>query len=212
MACGDRYCHLAYPLALYKGDDRALYELACKALEISLLDPDRDSAVCAASAVLLNLSEMMGSLVYDQGRNAPGARALIKECGWDGGTQGLGGTCFWLSITIELMTCLRYNWTISWDPDTWGVDMRMDPFQSRLVGNEELWLRRMIYICAKVSNFRSELPESGGLNASQLNQQCQQWKTYNNLCDQWQEAVPRSMLPLSYVPWTNSSSTFAEIW
>lgn len=178
---------------------------------MSLLDLDRDFAVCATSAVLLNFFEMMCPSVFHQERNAPYARALIKECGWDGRTQGLGGTCFWLSIMIELMTCLRYNWTMS-DPDTWGVDMRMDQFQSKLVGNEELWLRRMIYICAKVSDFRFRLPDCSRLDASQLHQLCQQWKTYNDMCDQWQDAVPRSILPFSYIPWTNLTSNFSQVW
>ncbi|KAE8146815.1 hypothetical protein BDV25DRAFT_44680 [Aspergillus avenaceus] len=220
MACGAR--HVFLKNASY-GDEKAsfLHDAASRDLLGSLQDPDRDSALCATTAVVLNVYEMMCSRSFPSinGMNhIAGARALIKECRWDARTHGLGGVCFWLNATMELLSCLHFNWSMAWDPDTWGVNMEFGQAQPSVAGNEELWTHRIIYICAKVANFRSALPPHQALDHAigdmQINKRCQEWNMYNEWCDKWAKAVPRSMVPLAYLqPWqTNSKSVFPNIW
>lgn len=220
MACGARHIYLVNPSY---GEDQASYfhDEASSDLLGSLQDPDRDSALCATTAVILNVYELMCSkaMLSTQGLNhIAGARALIKECHWDAKTQGLGGACFWLNVGMELLSCLHFNWTLSWDPDTWGVDMDLDQTSSSVAGNEEMWAHRMVYICAKVSNFRSSmvnfLATGHPTSSVQMDQRYREWCTYSEWCDRWENASPRSMKPLGYLhQWqTHSRTVFPNIW
>lgn len=217
MACGARHLFLVNP-SYGEGKASYFHDLASQDLLAMLQDPDRDSVLCATAAVILNVYEWMcsRSTVSVHGMNhVAGARALIKECRWDSASDGLGEACFWLNITMELLSCLHFNWALIWDPDTWGVDMNMEQAPS-VAGNEELWTHRMIYICAKVTNFRSSFSHVQGLDHStaQIDQWYRDWCAYSEWCDQWANAVPRSMTPLGYLqPWqTSSKSVFPEIW
>ncbi|KAE8350417.1 hypothetical protein BDV28DRAFT_139173 [Aspergillus coremiiformis] len=220
MACGARHVYLTNPSY---GEEKSsyLHDAASRDLLSALHDPDRDSALCATTAVVLNVYELMCSKSFPSihGMNhIAGARALIKECHWDARTQGLGGACFWLNINMELLSCLHFSWALAWDPDTWGVNMDFQQAQPSVAGNEELWAHRMVYICAKVTNLRSSLSQLHSLDHStpdmEINQRCQEWTMYNDWCDKWAKAIPRSMVPLAYLPaWqTNSKSSFPKIW
>lgn len=218
MACGARHLFNVNPSY---GEEKGTYfhDLASRDLLSMLQDPDRDSVLCATAGVILNIYEVMcsRSTLSVHGMNhVAGARALIKECRWDATSQGLGGACFWLNVSMELLSCLHFNWALAWDPDTWGVDMNMEQAQAGVAGNEELWTHRMVYICAKVANFRSSFSHMHGLDHSttQINQWHRDWCMYNDWCDQWANGVPRSMTPLGYLQaWqTNSKSVFPEIW
>ncbi|PKY03716.1 hypothetical protein P168DRAFT_311278 [Aspergillus campestris IBT 28561] len=220
MACAAR--HLSRVNSSY-GEEQAVHfhDMAYKDLLRSLRDPARDSALCATTAVILNVYEAMcsGSMVFVYGMDhIAGARALIKECHWDATTPGLGGACFWLNVEMELLDCLHSKWIISWDPDLWGVDMNMHQARPSIAGNEEAWAHRMVYICAKVSNFRSsslQVQADGYMgHEPELSHRYQEWCTYNAWCNQWAQLAPRSMMPLSYVqPWqANSNSAFPKIW
>ncbi|KAH8425472.1 Zn(II)2Cys6 transcription factor [Aspergillus melleus] len=218
MACGARHLFQVNP-SYGEGKASYFHDLASQDLLGLLQDPDRDSVLCATAAVILNIYESMTSrsMISVHGMNhIAGARALIKECRWDATSPGLGGACFWLNVSMELLSCLHFNWTLAWDPDTWGVDMNMEQTQPSVAGNEELWTHRMVYICAKVTNFRSTFSHVHGLDHStaQIDQWYRDWCVYNEWCDQWANAVPRSMTPLGYLqPWqTNSKSVFPEIW
>ncbi|OJJ50847.1 hypothetical protein ASPZODRAFT_11693 [Penicilliopsis zonata CBS 506.65] len=217
MACAARHLFLVNPSY---GEPKAsyYYDAASRDLLNYLQDPDRDSVLCATTAIILNVYEIMSGQEMHRMTHIAGARALIKECQWDAKSPGLGSACFWLNIGIELMSCLHYNWTLAWDPDTWGVDMDMEHAQPSFAGNEELWTYRVLYICAKIANFRSSIPQFQVLDRSahdpQLTERFQEWNTYNSWCDQWAKAVPRSMTPLGYIPsWqTSTRSTFPEVW
>ncbi|PYH89875.1 C6 zinc finger domain protein [Aspergillus ellipticus CBS 707.79] len=216
LACGAR--HLFHMDASY-GEERAVnfHNVASQYLLHSLQDPDRDSALCATTAILLNIYELMSGRPIQGMSHIAGARALIKECHWNAKTPGLGGACFWLNVSMELLSCLNFNWTLSWDPDTWGVELDLNQAQPSVVGNEEAWTHRMVFICAKIANFRS-LGQPPALESStsdmQISQRYQEWCTYNDWCDQWARALPRSMMPLGYLhSWqTNSKSAFPQIW
>lgn len=217
MACGARHLFLVNPSY---GEEKALhyYNVSTRDLLTLLQDADRDCALCAIAAVVLNVYEIMCESPMHRMNHIAGARALIKECRWNARTTGIGGACFWLNVGMELLSCLRFNWRMAWDPDTWEIDMNMSQPHGGLTGDEELWTHRMVYICAKINDFRSSIPQFNSLDrASQdyrLDQRCEKWNTYKSWCDEWARYVPRSMLPLGYLQqWqTNSKSSFPEVW
>ncbi|KAL2003414.1 hypothetical protein VTN02DRAFT_3924 [Thermoascus thermophilus] len=217
LACGARHLYLVNQAC---GEEKALYyyNAASRELLTRLQNPNRDTVLCATTAVILNVYEVMCEKAMQQMNHIAGARALIKECQWNAKTPGIGGACFWLNVSMELLSCFHFNWKMAWDPDTWDVDMNMDVAPGAITGDEELWTQRMVYICAKISNFRSSIPQFQGPDRTahdiRISQRCQEWNTYKNWCDEWARKVPRSMMPLGYLqPWqTNSKSSFPEVW
>ena len=215
LACGVRHLTLvnsAYP------DEKALkyYNNATQLLLKSLQNPDRDSVLCATTATILNVYEVMSEKALQRMNHIAGARALIKECRWDARTPGIGGACFWLNVGLELFSCLHFNWGIAWDPDSWGVDTTMVPQQ--FGGNEEDWTHKILFILAKITNFRSTIPQfqEQTVHAEQmrLHSRNQAWMTLKQFCDKWNECIPLTMHPMAYLPpyQTVSKSSFPEVW
>ncbi|EEH22621.2 hypothetical protein PABG_04832 [Paracoccidioides brasiliensis Pb03] len=217
MACGARHLFLVNPSY---GEEKALYyyNASTRDLLTCLQNPNRNAVLCATTAVILNVYEIMCEKAMQRMNHIAGARALIKECRWNAKSIGIGGACFWLNVGMELLSCLHFNWRMAWDPDTWDVDMNMGASQNSITGDEELWTHRMVYICAKIGNFRSTIPQfqnpDRAAHDMRLNQRIQEWNTYKGWCDEWARCVPRSMLPLGYLQtWqTNSKSSFPEVW
>ncbi|KAF7872744.1 uncharacterized protein EAF02_008815 [Botrytis sinoallii] len=155
LACGARHLTLVNPV--YQ-EDKALYyyDTATTQLLRSLQNPDRDTVICATTAVILNVYEIMSERAMQRMNHIAGARALIKECGWNARSTGVGAACFWLNVGMELLSCLHFNWQVAWDPDQWGVDM--DFSRELEAGREEVWVHRMLYIIGKIANFRASIP------------------------------------------------------
>ncbi|KAJ5893637.1 hypothetical protein N7495_005328 [Penicillium taxi] len=217
LACGARHLSLVNE-SFETGKPEHYYNAATQDLLSAVHDPDRDSVLCTISAVVLGVYEMMSAQSICKINHIAGSRALIRECGWSAKTPGLGGACFWLSVSMELLSCLQHSWLLSWDPDTWGVDMDMNQHHTHWKG-EDVWLHRIIYICAKIANFQVYLQQalSSGEPLSQrtkLDALVHQWNHLNSWCEQWATSIPRSMNPLSYMlPWqTDTKSTFPKIW
>ncbi|PTU25368.1 hypothetical protein P175DRAFT_0498486 [Aspergillus ochraceoroseus IBT 24754] len=217
IACGARHMSVANPS--YSEEKASyFYSVASRMLSDYLKDSDRDSALCATTAVALSVYEIMCFGPVHSRSHIIAATGLINECRWDSTTNGLGGACFWLNTAIELTGCLLFRRKLSSNPDLWSINMNMAPTMPSITGNEEIWTRRMIYICAKVSNFRlsiSEPQEPDKPNhTSMVGQQLQEWETCKKLCDEWAALAPRSMMPLGHLQaWqTNSKSIFPEIW
>jgi hypothetical protein len=145
-----------------------------------------------------------------------GARALIKECGWNATSTGVGAACFWLNVGMELLSCLHFNWQVAWEPDQWGVDM--DFQRETEPGREELWAHRMLYIVAKIANFRASIPRfkeaSPHDEQVRLEARFAEWQRLKTLCDNWNASIPRNMHPIGYLypSQTSSKSTFPEVW
>jgi Fungal specific transcription factor domain len=218
LACGARHLHLVNPSY---SEDRALhyYDAASRDFLACLQNPNRDTVLCATTAVILNVYEVMCESAMRRMNHIAGARALIKECRWNGRAPGLGGACFWLNVGMELLSCLHFNWQLAWDPDTWGIDITIEPTPpGTIAGHEEIWTHRMVYICAKIANFRASVSifHDSDSNAyrARISQRCQEWTTYKGWCDEWAKHVPLSMTPLGHLqPWqTHSKSSFPEIW
>ncbi|EXJ84571.1 hypothetical protein A1O3_05241 [Capronia epimyces CBS 606.96] len=216
LACAVRHLTLvssAYP------EEHALdyYNSATQLLLKSLQNPDRDSVLCATTATILNVYEVMSEKALQRMNHIAGARALIKECRWDATSTGIGAACFWLNVGLELFSCLHFNWGVAWDPDTWGLDMTMNP--QHVGGNEDQWTHKMLWILSKITNFRSTAQsrfQDASVHAEQvrLHQRHQQWLGLKQFCDRWHNCVPLTMHAMAYVPAysTSSKSCFPEVW
>lgn len=211
FACGAK--HLALVNASYGEEKgRHFYDSATQDILNAVHDPTRDSVLCATTALVLGIYETMSPRSTCPMNHIAGSRALIRECGWTAKTHGLGGACFWTSVCMELLICLRHNWAVSWNPDTWDVNMDMDHMHNA----EQVWLHRMLYICSKIANFRLSVRQLSGADGHAIHTSglFQEWNLYNSWCDQWAKFVPRSMIPLGYLqPWQNNSkSAFPTVW
>jgi hypothetical protein len=216
LACGARHLTMVNPI--YE-ENKALYyyDTATTQLLRALQNPDRDTAICATTAVILNVYEIMSERALQRMNHIAGARALIKECGWSARSAGIGAACFWLNVGMEILSCLHFNWQVAWEPDQWGVDMDFSR-ESSETGREELWVHRMLYICAKIANFRASIPRfqepSPHDEQIRLQNRYAEWQRLKALCDSWDSSIPRSMHPMAYLhPYQNSSkSAFPEVW
>lgn len=216
LACGIRHLNLVnkvYP----EEDALNYYNNATQLLLKSLQNPDRDSILCATTATILNVYEVMSEKALQRMNHIAGARALIKECRWDATSTGIGAACFWLNVGLELFSCLHFNWSVAWDPDTWGIDMSMDA--QHVGGNEEKWTHNILWILSKITNFRATAQRryhDGSVHAEQmrLQQRHQHWMGLKQFCDRWQKCVPPTMHAVGRVaaPMTRLRSAFPELW
>ncbi|OHE94091.1 hypothetical protein CORC01_10666 [Colletotrichum orchidophilum] len=233
LACGVKHLTLVNPA--YE-DDKALfyYDTATTLLLRSLQNPDRNTGECATTAVVLNVYEIMSEKPAQRMNHIAGARALIRECKWDARSSGIGAACFWLNIGMEVLSCLAFNWQTSWDPDQWGLNMDFASDGGRAggaaaaaaaasrsgdgFGQEEVWVHRILYIVAKITNFRATIPRfqepSPHDEQIRLGNRLQQWQDLKRLCDKWNNACPRTMHPFGYLypSQTNSKSAFPNVW
>jgi hypothetical protein len=215
LACGARHLTLVNP-AFH--EDKALhyYDTATRLLLKSLQNPNRDTIICATAAVILNVYEVMSERALQRMNHIAGARALIKECGWSARSAGIGAACFWLNVGMELLSCLHFNWQVAWNPDDWGVDMDMR--SEDRAGQEEQWSYKIVYITAKIANFRASIPRFTDSNptaqAMRLADRCNQWNRLKELCDTWNANIPRTMHPAAVLMphQTSSKSAFPEVW
>ena len=217
LACGAKHLSLFSP----EKEDKALfyYNTATTQLLRSLQNPDRNTAECATTAVVLNVYEIMSEKPAQRMSHIAGARALIRECGWDARSVGIGAACFWLNIAMEVLSCLSMDWVTTWNPENWGLDMDIsDTEDDAGVGQEELWVHRIFFIVAKAVNFRATAVEN--LKATtpfehiRLSNRISQWQELKRLCDQWNNACPRTMHPLGYLRASKlgARSAFPRVW
>jgi len=182
----------------------------------ALQNPNRDIVICATTAVILNVYELMGERAMQRMNHIAGCRALIKECRWSARATGVGAACFWLNVGMEVLSCLHFNWQVAWDPDDWGVNMDFSPEQEH--GREELWTHRMLYIIGKICNYRAQAPRKvdpdPAAEAYRQNKRYEEWKHLKSMADLWDQRIPRTMQPMAHVyPWqTRVRSAFPEVW
>lgn len=241
LACGVKHLTLVDG-GSYK-DDKALYyyDTATTQLLRSLQNPERNTAECATTAVVLNVYEIMSEKPAARMNHIAGARALIRECKWDARSTGIGAACFWLNVGMEILSCLAFNWATAWDPDHWGINsdelMNMtaegsgadgktpgrgsEDFPSPTskvagVGEEEIWVHRILYIVAKVANFRANIPQfqepSPHDEQVRLQSRFSEWQRLKNWCDTWNANCPRSMRPYGYLFASSARSVFPNVW
>ncbi|KAF2739014.1 hypothetical protein EJ04DRAFT_509174 [Polyplosphaeria fusca] len=209
LACGAR--HLALVNTKYN-DEKALhyYNKATRLLLDQLQDQNRDIVMCATTAVILNVYEIMSERALQRMNHIAGARALIKECGWNATTQGIGAACFWLNVGMELLSCLHYNWQVAWNPADWQLNMDMQQESSEFAS--ELWCHRILYIIAKVCNFRATIPKQEAPEEKQ--ERAEEWNRLKLMAETWDNCIHDSMRPKSYLlpGQTLSGSAFPDVW
>ncbi|KAK8052390.1 hypothetical protein PG993_003775 [Apiospora rasikravindrae] len=238
LACGVKQLTVTQQF----NDDKALfyYDTATTQLLRSLQNPERNTAECATTAVVLNVYEIMSEKPTQRMSHIAGARALIRECGWNAKSTGLGAACFWLNVGMELLSCLAFNWQTAWEPDQWGVDMdfffdstnpdkqQRDSSISKGEGighgAEETWVHRMFFIVAKICNFRASIPNfknpSPHDEQMRLQERYAEWQRLKGMCDTWNDACPRPMHPFGYLYPSQSrggsggrpTSLFPNVW
>lgn len=235
LACGAKQLTLVDPTE-NQHDHRALcyYDTATTQLLRSLSNPDRNMGECATTAVVLNVYEIMSDKPAKRMNHIAGARALIRECGWNAKSRGIGSACFWLNIGMEVLSCLSFNWQTAWHPDDWGLDMTFfndieenggsgaaDPDESGGIGrpeDDQEWVHRIFYIVAKIASFRANIPRfqepSPYDEQVRLQSRFSEWKRLKALCDAWCNSCPRSMRPFGYLPpsQTQTKSAFPNVW
>ncbi|KAK0627301.1 hypothetical protein B0T14DRAFT_563117 [Immersiella caudata] len=231
LSCGAKHLSLVEG----RGEEKAhyYYDEATKALLKCLQNPDRNTAECATTAVILNVYEIMTEKPSQRMTHIAGARALIRECGWDATSPGISGSCFWVNIGMEVLSCLAFNWQTAWDPDQWGLDLEFtnwtptprtggsvdgekDALLRSTEGDEELWVHRILYILAKITNFHASIPrfQEASPHDEQARRQSRfnEWKRLKGLCDAWNSNCPRSMQPYGYCHTPSSTSLFPRVW
>ncbi|KAF5259440.1 hypothetical protein FOXYS1_9939 [Fusarium oxysporum] len=164
LACGVKHTSLAAP----ENHDKALfyYNTATTQLLRSLQNPDRNTAECATTAIVLNVYEIMCEKPAQRMSHIAGSRALVRECGWDARSTGIGLACFWLNIGIEVLNCLATNWQTTWSPDEWGMSLgSRNNNQDDEDEDEQTWVHRALYIIAKVANFRATASRSDEISS-----------------------------------------------
>ncbi|KAI2640882.1 hypothetical protein GGS26DRAFT_181056 [Hypomontagnella submonticulosa] len=216
LACGVKHLTLTQQY----GDDKALYyyDTATTQLLRSLQNPERNTAECATTAVVLNVYEIMSEKPTQRMSHIAGARALIRECGWNAKSKGLGAACFWLNVGMELLSCLAFNWQTAWEPDQWGLDMDFNTEKD--AGSEELWVHRVFYVVAKIANFRASIPkfQEPSPHDEQIRLQARyaEWQRLKNMCDSWNSSCPRPMHPFGYLYPSQhtgaNKSLFPNVW
>ncbi|KAH9882117.1 hypothetical protein J1614_001289 [Plenodomus biglobosus] len=211
LACGARHLALVNPKY---SEEKALhyYDVATRDLLHSLQDPDRDTILCATTAVILNVYEIMGERALQRMNHIAGARALIKECRWNARATGIGAACFWLNVGMEILSCLHFNWQVAWDPDDWGIEMDFTPETES--GKEEVWTHRILYVVARICNFRASIPRNPDHARQTLQDRHNEWLRLKEMTDKWNENIPRTMHPMAYLypGQTISGSAFPEVW
>ncbi|KAK4121636.1 hypothetical protein N657DRAFT_623053 [Parathielavia appendiculata] len=207
LACGARH------LTLTGGHDggKAEYYYGIAAAQLSRSQQERDCNLpqCTLTAVVLNAYDVMSEPTQRTGRIAP-ARALVRDCGWDASSAGLGAACFWLNAGMDVLACLSFGWPTAWDPDEWGLDLDFANMGA------ELWVHRIFYILAKVANFRVNTPRfqepSPHDEQVRLQNRFAEWRRLQNMCNAWNLNCPRSMRPYGYSPGPSSKSLFPNVW
>ena len=216
LACGVRHLTLVNPAAFPEEKAIYYYDKASKYLLRALQNPNRNSVICATTAVILNVYEIMTEKALPRMNHIAGARALIKECCWDARSTGIGSACFWLNVGLETLSNLHFNWQSSWKPDDWGLEL--DLSQETMAGREESWTLRMLFIIAKISDFRATIPfkSDASPRTEQMRRQerYEEWTHLKDMTDTWNNSIPRTMHPIAYLypSQTSSLSVFPEIW
>jgi hypothetical protein len=186
LACGARHLTL---IGQHSGEKAEYYYNLATTQLFSEQARERSPSESALTAVVLTAYNVMTDRPSDRMGHIASTRALIKDCGWNAASTGLGVACFWVNVGMEVLSCISFGWQTAWDPDQWGLDLEFatlgaasrsgsrsvagsdDIWSGRVEGlpvandnletadEEELYLHRIFYIMAKVANFRANTPQ-----------------------------------------------------
>ncbi|KAF2130685.1 hypothetical protein P153DRAFT_355543 [Dothidotthia symphoricarpi CBS 119687] len=199
MACGERY--------LMPTEESLYYRKACQGLQLETAKPNDDHLLCVTISALLHAYEIMGDGANEG--HSDRTPALIGKADLSGGNSGLAGACFWSYNLNSVLDSLVRESRLTCDADRMKMVLNTDQGTGTNNGifycDEDRWAYRMVSICAKVAALHTEVAQ-GTYNHSchRLHQDCEQYKGW---CDEWASNVPRSMMPLCYIPPPDQNSS-----
>ncbi|KIW01853.1 uncharacterized protein PV09_06702 [Verruconis gallopava] len=212
LACGARHLALVHPQEQWDENATQFYNTATSYLLQNLQNDKRDTFMCATTATILNVYEVMSERYIQRMNHIKGARALIKECGWNAKSAGVGAACFWINVMMEVLDCMTKNVPVAWDPADWGVDM---DFASNTTApqSDEVWTQRILYIMSKIVNFRARSSAEGDLPLERQTRMGE-WQHLKSQLDTWNRLAPRTMHPMGCVDAfkTTIGSVYPEVW
>lgn len=168
---------------------------------MTLHNPIQDKLLSVATELLLSASDVMNGDFETS--HMQHAWAMMCDVGLNGRSSGMAGACFWSHALMQLTHGLYHKVSPVWvlgslDDVALGHGEMLDSGEEALFGKENYWVRKMIYICTKVAILRAELTRNPcGYTAEQAFAECEQ---YRGWCHEWANSVPRSMMPLCYIP------------
>lgn len=189
MACGAKY--------MMPTEASFYYREASQSLQLLTETSKIDNSLCAIIAVLLNACETIGD-DFDHG-HIQHTSTLVDKTDLNGNGKTLERACFWFSTLLSLVHSLYYNLPLSWDPQRLKTAMDIDLVSGEdSFGSEDQWAHRMIYICAKVTSIHFRTSQNTHeYSTDDVYRECEQYKGW---CNEWANSVPRSMMPLCYIP------------
>jgi hypothetical protein len=207
LACGARHLRLVND---NYGEEFPLYyyDLATRLLMTGLKNPS-NRELCAITAVVLNVYEVMSVNSVERMNHINGSRTLIIECGWNARSEGVAAACFWLHVGMELLSCLHFKRPVAWDTDEWGHDLNFPQAPETRRGMETLWTHRIVYIVTKITNLCADTDKQDAKI------RYTEWLELKSLIDDWERKIPRTMRPMYYLQPgqnTKSPSNFPQVW
>ncbi|XP_014551020.1 hypothetical protein COCVIDRAFT_20649 [Bipolaris victoriae FI3] len=195
MACGERY--------LMPDEESIYYEKACQGIELEVAKPNADHLLCVTISALLHAYEIMGDGANNKKSHSDRIQALIGHADLSGRNSRLAGACFWAYNLNSVLDSLAHNSRLTCDADK--MDMALNAVQGTgstnngiLCCDEDVWAYRMLSICAKVAALHTEVAH--GIYDDSMDRLSQDREQYKGWCDDWASNVPRSMMPLCYIP------------
>lgn len=224
LACGAQHMWLVNE-NYREADAQRYYHAAVEEMLARLEQGDQDQELCAVTSSILNVYCLMCEKPLQRLNDIAAGRALIEKLKWNARTTGVGGACFWLNVGMDILSRLHFNSRLGGSLDKWELNMN---FQDKVANQrEEIWTHRIMYLVAKICNFRASATGqqqqlSPQREESWLRQRYQEWLDLRQWVEQWNECIPRSMHPLSYLEpglslsqktWNQSGrSTFPEVY
>ncbi|KAK4151796.1 hypothetical protein C8A00DRAFT_45069 [Chaetomidium leptoderma] len=144
LACGAKHLTL---IGAHDGEKADYYYgMATAQLLRSLKERDRDLGECALTAIVLNAYDIMSDKITQRMGHIASTRALVRECGWDASSTGLGAACFWVNVGMEVLSCISFGWPTAWEPDQWGLDLEFATLGAAsrsgsrsVAGSDDIW-------------------------------------------------------------------------
>ena len=210
LACGA--CHISMVNSRYSIETaQRYYDEATGMLLKTLIIPQRNLSLCTLAALILNVYETMTERALQKMNHIAGARALVRECGWDAESVGIAAACFWLNVTTEILNCVLYKWSLAWHVEAWNYGLH-DQIQAGKViylRTREDWAHAAVYILARAVDFWA----LQHYKTEESHVSLEAWEKLNQIRAWWQVSCPPDFQGLtSGGSLIEKASSFPEIW
>lgn len=225
MACGAQHMWLVNE-NYRESTAQQYYQAAVETMLARMDRGEQDRELCAVTGTILNVYCVMCETPLQRLSDIAANKAMIEKLQWNAKSTGVGGACFWLNVGMDILSRLAFNSPMTSSLDKWELNLN---FQDRKANErEEIWTHRIMYLIAKVGHFRATAPGRSQQVSPEreevwLRQRYEEWCDLRHWAERWDESIPRSMHPLSYLnpgvslsqkTWnqTGTRSTFPEVY